>query len=363
MTMKLAKWLSGVALALVLLVVAEACSSRIERGDSESHFLRDCAMPCLGGLECVCGVCTKPCAETSECSGLAASAVCAAVPAWCSSGSRACDVACLRDDECGRTGAGLTCVQGHCREKAATDAGSGSDASDGHGSTGASTGLPDRCSLPPVEDGLCDSLATTYFHDAATGVCTPFIGCGHNANQFSTIEECEDTCHGSDGEMDECKMPTDCVLQRTGRGPGGGCGLETAESFVALNRSDAAAYASLRACIGVRCLACPPADPVTMTTAYFVPTCRAGQCIVTDLRKTAATSCATSADCHVRFGNACCGDCGGTSAIAVSSEGALSALVCGVVDATCAACDPAIPPDLVAICADGLCQLRHTGLQ
>src|SRR5688500_4079547 len=62
-------------------------------GNSESHFLQVCHQTCGGGLECICGVCTRACDETSECRSLSEVAVCMDTCEGASA-SQACDVPC-----------------------------------------------------------------------------------------------------------------------------------------------------------------------------------------------------------------------------------------------------------------------------
>ncbi|XP_037258012.1 WAP four-disulfide core domain protein 2-like [Falco rusticolus] len=53
----------------------------------------------------------------------------------------------------------------------------------------------DICHLPPVR-GPCRGLFHHYAYNPATGTCQPFIysGCGGNANNFRTVEECQQVC-------------------------------------------------------------------------------------------------------------------------------------------------------------------------
>jgi eight-cysteine-cluster-containing protein len=58
-------------------------------------------------------------------------------------------------------------------------------------------GPVDACGLP-ADAGDCDAAIRRWYHDAATGLCTPFVygGCGGNANNFESIEACEAACGG-----------------------------------------------------------------------------------------------------------------------------------------------------------------------
>uniref|UniRef100_A0A8C4TV41 BPTI/Kunitz inhibitor domain-containing protein n=1 Tax=Falco tinnunculus TaxID=100819 RepID=A0A8C4TV41_FALTI len=54
----------------------------------------------------------------------------------------------------------------------------------------------DICHLPPVH-GPCRGLFRRYAYNPATGTCQPFIygGCQGNANNFRTVEECQQCYH------------------------------------------------------------------------------------------------------------------------------------------------------------------------
>ncbi|MCK6575460.1 BPTI/Kunitz-type proteinase inhibitor domain-containing protein, partial [Myxococcota bacterium] len=58
-------------------------------------------------------------------------------------------------------------------------------------------GVVDACGLP-ADAGDCDAAIRRWYHDAASGLCLPFVygGCGGNANNFETIEACEAACGG-----------------------------------------------------------------------------------------------------------------------------------------------------------------------
>uniref|UniRef100_A0A8C6Y6X2 BPTI/Kunitz inhibitor domain-containing protein n=1 Tax=Naja naja TaxID=35670 RepID=A0A8C6Y6X2_NAJNA len=56
-------------------------------------------------------------------------------------------------------------------------------------------GFSDICLLPKQE-GDCTALFLHWFHNWRSGRCELFIygGCGGNANNFETREECQRTC-------------------------------------------------------------------------------------------------------------------------------------------------------------------------
>lgn len=63
-----------------------------------------------------------------------------------------------------------------------------------------------RCELRP-DPGKCDGAFPRYFFDPETRRCLPFVygGCGGNANNFVTIEECQEFC----APIPTCKLPKD----------------------------------------------------------------------------------------------------------------------------------------------------------
>ncbi|XP_038153710.1 kunitz-type protease inhibitor 2 [Cyprinodon tularosa] len=56
----------------------------------------------------------------------------------------------------------------------------------------------ERCSLSP-EGGLCRAYFPKFYYDPDTASCQSFVygGCGGNANNFNTIEECMAACSGA----------------------------------------------------------------------------------------------------------------------------------------------------------------------
>jgi hypothetical protein len=91
----------------------------------ESHFLYRCVSSCDGELECISGVCTKPCiVGDSKCSGLANGALCTNDSV--EPGAVAiCDVACADDGDCSVLGSKHDCDLGFCRAKAQPLSGGG----------------------------------------------------------------------------------------------------------------------------------------------------------------------------------------------------------------------------------------------
>ena len=51
------------------------------------------------------------------------------------------------------------------------------------------------CGLEP-ETGSCEAYIPSYFYNATSEMCEMFIygGCEGNANRFSTLDQCKETC-------------------------------------------------------------------------------------------------------------------------------------------------------------------------
>jgi hypothetical protein len=58
--------------------------------------------------------------------------------------------------------------------------------------------VTDVCDLPGVV-GPCEAYIPSYYFNAVTAQCEPFVygGCDGNGNRFDTLEECEATCLGA----------------------------------------------------------------------------------------------------------------------------------------------------------------------
>nr|UMA83703.1 conotoxin precursor conkunitzin [Conus judaeus] len=53
----------------------------------------------------------------------------------------------------------------------------------------------DRCTLPPVT-GVCMAYMPRWHYDSTSGQCQQFVwgGCGGNANNFLSKDECVQAC-------------------------------------------------------------------------------------------------------------------------------------------------------------------------
>jgi hypothetical protein len=100
----------------------EARGPIAENEGSETHFLTACDDDCGPEADCLCGVCTKSCGESSACAALGASATCVALAPRVDQGRCAptapiamCDIGCLSPDDCTSLGDDYRCERGYCR--------------------------------------------------------------------------------------------------------------------------------------------------------------------------------------------------------------------------------------------------------
>lgn len=117
--------LRAVALAGCVIAGHPGCgSSRTEpQTSTETHFLRYCDGDCGRDFDCVCGVCTRACTGTLDCSDLTSNTQCVPVtegPALGSDGScqqgATCDVTCTSRADCSTLGDDYDCDGGYCRK-------------------------------------------------------------------------------------------------------------------------------------------------------------------------------------------------------------------------------------------------------
>ncbi len=156
-------------------LAAAACLGACDTGDegtrseSETHFLSTCDGSCAGGLDCICGVCTRTCEGDDSCGSLSAEATCQAARV-CDGGPSTCDVDCSEDEDCQSLGSGARCDQGQCR---VTGDGSGVESTDGVQSGGTDT----EASTDSTTGAATDSSGSTDegSTDSATDVATDSV--------------------------------------------------------------------------------------------------------------------------------------------------------------------------------------------
>src|SRR5262249_27572167 len=124
-TMRTTSKIAALVLGSLLLAgFASACDGKTATSDnSETHFLGSCAGSCSGGLECICGVCSKRCTETSACGDLSADAQCS--DSCDGPTAKMCDLPCTNSANCSALGSGFVCDGGHCRQGSSGSGGNG----------------------------------------------------------------------------------------------------------------------------------------------------------------------------------------------------------------------------------------------
>jgi hypothetical protein len=114
----------GLGLSLLTLGLALGSCGKVAEGDtalldSNTNWLMRCSddLQCDGSLRCYCGICTKPCGQSSEC-GLLSGAECAeSGQSLCGQDASAgglCVLTCQQSSDCG---AGFNCTTGQCVPK------------------------------------------------------------------------------------------------------------------------------------------------------------------------------------------------------------------------------------------------------
>ena len=228
--------------------------------------------------------------------------------------------------------------------------GGGTSAAAGSGSSG------DGCSAPATP-GPCDAYAPVFWHNAASGLCEPFVygGCAGNDNRYATRDECLKACPGGGSDWGACQRDADCTL--TSAECCGACDPVTDHDLLALNAAHLADYSASKPCASAgACLPCASVGETTATRKYFRAVCVAGQCSALDVRQSPLTACVDASDCSLRNGVACCQSCM-EGFVAVNT----SANFCPDGNDPCPKCAIALPDQaLFAACVDGHCQLDET---
>lgn len=122
--MKTREWCSWTLIATALgLACWSACDPKAEPSyGSETHFLVSCDAACPEGSDCICGVCTRACSASTECTALDSNAICSALAPRVAEGRCAvtgegsvCELNCLTDADCASLSTGFNCQAGVCR--------------------------------------------------------------------------------------------------------------------------------------------------------------------------------------------------------------------------------------------------------
>ncbi len=177
----LAAWVAGAILSLA------SCRSAESPTGGETHFLKRClgSESCGEGISCVCGVCTRPCAEAAECDGLPmAECVTSVDPAACPAARAYCDVVCNTDADCSAISDAHRCVANTCRNGPVTSGmggsgGSGGTSGQGGGGTGpCATGEVEPNQVLVIGDSFfaISHQITAYLEEYARGVGALDVG-------------------------------------------------------------------------------------------------------------------------------------------------------------------------------------------
>lgn len=129
------------------------------------------------------------------------------------------------------------------------------------------------------------------------------------------------------------------------------CGTPELSDLIAVNKS----YVSQCSCVS-QCACAGGVNP------NLAATCSSGVCRGFDVRQVDALSaCTSNADCELRIGLGCCPGCQATAsnliAIRTGAEPKLEEMLCGAAGYMCPQCLPAMPPNTVAACVQGHCQV------
>lgn len=115
----------GISSLLWCHVLITACGARVEPegnpASSQTHWLQGCESGSeCGGLDCLCGVCTKACDDNAACTSLGQASVCTSFGGSCEGNEPSvCSKECDKDKDCGDDQA---CTDGVCRPSVASAA-------------------------------------------------------------------------------------------------------------------------------------------------------------------------------------------------------------------------------------------------
>lgn len=156
---------------------------------------------------------------------------------------------------------------------------------------------------------------------------------------------------GAGVEFSSCTGDGQCVLRAPGC-CGDPCGAAPLSAFAAINVNETQAFFDATCDQSGGAIGCPAC--MSQRDPHFTARCASGQCQAVDVAP--LSTCATDADCSLRYGASCCPTgCDPSQLIAVSQqvEAEIGEWSCGPNPVPCAAC-PA-PANVGAVCVDGLC--------
>jgi hypothetical protein len=191
----IASWRGALALLLALGAGCQARAVSSVEG-SQTHFLRSCSVDCPAGLDCVCGVCTRPCELDLECGELASGATCSSADAACSGAAPSCTVECDVDADCRSIAGDMACVSGRCQGPALPATlrqGVGGPAAIGEPCVTGDESFATFSGFSPGEINI----------EGAGGACGPALACV--ANRFQGRVTCP--AGQTEGELGSCLTP------------------------------------------------------------------------------------------------------------------------------------------------------------
>jgi hypothetical protein len=208
-------------------LIASACGKAGTTESGETHFLISCEDECPGQLECLCGVCSKPCDDDASCSSLGERATCVVHElGTCTTVTKSCDVECASDRDCSSQGAANTCQAGLCREpgqpgvggssSGGTDSGgssgSGTGGQAGEGGNGGAGGLGGATSTGPACGNCAESDCATNTTCSLEEACT-LVSC--NSALFDETGCYRPSCVADDGCQTNARCTTDSGTAET----------------------------------------------------------------------------------------------------------------------------------------------------
>jgi hypothetical protein len=156
----------------------------------------------------------------------------------------------------------------------------------------------------PYATGPCLAYDPSYWFDASTGVCMPFIygGCEGNDNRFATVDDCYEACRGrGDHDATTCTDTGECIARRLGEP----CCTSDIRDFVAVRRD--VDFSCDDPALG--CQPCADNCATVPQDGYFGSRCEAGHCELYDVREWGGDACSDEGDCGLHYGADCCVEC------------------------------------------------------
>jgi hypothetical protein len=216
------------------------------------------------------------------------------------------------------------------------------------------------------ETGGAEASGSTSATTSTSGSATADSGASASGGGEGTSSSDDDGTGGQDGgttggeggAWSQCRVPSECVL--ASKSCCGVCGEPTIADVDAINAVHLEHH-MVEVCPDPDAEPCPECP--SAINASLVASCVEGTCKAIDLERVPwARSCAVQDDCVLRSATCCepCGDADPWSLVAVHRDqlDEVAELLCDPM-ASCPACVPVYPPDVIAYCDDrGLCAVR-----